>query len=91
MLGHILELSISMLIFLHFSEPITFVGEGEYKIDVVKMITVTDSFLDLHQSDRGCQNEESFDTCTNRLYSDNIFKKCECYIFNSMLLDKVIK
>ena len=91
MLGHILELSISMLIFLHFSEPITFVGEGEYMINVVKMITVTDSFLELDQSDRGCQNEESFDTCTTRLHSDNIFKKCGCYIFNSMLPDKVIQ
>ena len=88
MLGHILELS--TLIFLHFSEPITFVGEGEYKIDVVKMITVTDSYLELDQSDRGCQNEESFDTCTTRLYSDNIFKKCGCYIFNSMLPNKVM-
>ena len=88
-LRHILYLSIC-LFFLYFSEPITFVGEGEYKINVVKMITVTDSFLELHQSDRGCQNEESFDTCTTRLYSDNIFKKCGCYIFNSMLPNKVM-
>ena len=73
---------------LYFLEPITFVGEGEYKINVVKMITVKDSFLELDQSDRGCQNEESLDTCTSRIFTGNIFKKCGCYIFKPAITKK---
>ena len=33
-------------------------GEGEYNLNVLKEIQVTDSYLELDQNTRGCQNKE---------------------------------
>ena len=39
-------------------EQIELIGEGEYNLNVVKEIDVTDSYLAFDQNFRQCQNEE---------------------------------
>ena len=47
-------------------EPVLLQGEGEYNLNVIKDVKVTESFLTLSEEDRGCQNSENIDDCTTR-------------------------
>ena len=47
-------------------EPIMLQGEGEYNLNVVKDVKVTESFMTLGEDDRGCQSHENVDDCTTR-------------------------
>ena len=58
------------------------VGEGEYNLNVVKEIEVTDSYMGLDQDVRGCQNKEPYDDCTTKIYMDTIIGECGCLPFN---------
>ena len=57
-------------------------GEGEYDINILKEITVTESYLGLDQDIIKCQNEEPLDNCTTRLYINSLLDKCGCLPFN---------
>ena len=59
-------------------EPVVLVGEGEYNLNVLTDIKVTESYLNLDQNIRNCQNEESFDNCTTKRYLDNVQEQCGC-------------
>ena len=63
---------------LPFLEPFKLVGEGEYNLNALTEIKVTDNFLDLDQKVKSCQNEESFDNCTNRQYQKTFLDECGC-------------
>ena len=39
------------------TEPVEMMGEGEYNLNVMKEISVTDAYLQLHQDVRGCQGK----------------------------------
>ena len=54
------------------------IGEGEYNMNVLKEIKVTDSFLGLDADTKGCQNEEPLHNCTTRHYIDSILNECGC-------------
>ena len=60
------------------------IGEGEYNLNVLKEIEVTDSYLGLDQDVKECQNEEPFQNCTTRHYIDTIFGNCGCLPVNIM-------
>ena len=70
-------------------EAVKFIGEGEYNLNVLKEIKVTDSYLGLDQRERGCQNEESPDTCTTRKYHKTILGKRGCLPVNIRLFNEV--
>ena len=53
-------------------------GEGEYNLNILKEISVTDSFLDLDDYTRGCQNVEPFDNCTTRFFLNSLKEICGC-------------
>ena len=53
-------------------------GEGEYSLNILKEITVTDSFLYLDENIRGCQNVETFDKCTKRYFLNSLREICGC-------------
>ena len=74
-----------------FTEPIQLVGEGKYNLNVLKEISVTDSYLGLDQSTRRCQNEEPLNDCMTRTHKMNILQKCGCLPFNMRLSDDVWK
>ena len=70
-------------------EPIQLVGEGNYNLNELKMIEVTDSYLGLSQDTRGCQNEEPQDRCTTRVHRETLLTQCGCLPFNMRLSDNV--
>ena len=70
-------------------EPVELIGEGEYNLNALKEIEVTDSYLGLDQKDRGCQNEESQINCKSRLYINHLTDKCGCLPFSMKLFHKV--
>ena len=61
-----------------FLEPVKLVGEGEYNLDALTQIEVTESYLGLDQDVRECQIEESLYNCTTRQYLDTLMEKCGC-------------
>ena len=71
------------------SEPVIFNGEGEYNLNVLKEIDVTDAYLGLDQGVRGCQTKESLNNCTTRHYIENLLNKCNCLPFALTLFQKV--
>ena len=71
------------------SVPVKLVGEGEYNINVLTQIDVTESFLGLDQDSRKCQNEEPYLNCTTRQYHETMLAECGCLPFNIRLSDKV--
>ena len=71
------------------AETIKFIGEGQYNLNVLKEITVTNDFLGLDQDDRKCQNEEPLTNCTTRQYLDTLQGECGCSPVNIGLLQKV--
>ena len=44
--------------YLSTSEPVKLTGEGEYNLNVLKEIRVTESYLGLDQNIRGCHDEK---------------------------------
>ena len=64
-------------------------GEGEYNLNIVTEEKVTESFLGMDQSVRGCQNEEHYDECTTRQYIEKMKEKCGCLPLSSALSDQV--
>ena len=72
-----------------FLEPVKLLGQGEYNMDAVEEIKVTDSFLGLSQGIRNCQNVEPLYNCTTRYYKETVLKQCGCIPFNIRLSDKV--
>ena len=71
-----------------FLEPVRLIGEGEYNLNVLKEIKVTESYLGLDENITGCHNEESF-MCTTKEYVDTTLKNCGCLPLNMRLSDKV--
>ena len=70
-------------------EPVKLVGKGDYNLNNLKQIQVTQSYLGLDQEVRKCQNEESLDTCITNQYLDTVQKKCGCLPFQLRLKNQV--
>ena len=77
------------LTFNNLIEPVKLIGEGEYIINVLKEIEVTDSYLGLDLDFRKCQNKEPYYNCTTRTYIDTILSECGCLPFNIRISNKV--
>ena len=71
-----------------FVEPVQLEGNGEYNLNVLKEMEVTDAFLGLDENARQCQNEEPF-VCTTKQYVDTFLGECGCTPLNMRLSDKV--
>ena len=71
------------------SEQLTLHGDGEYNIENIRDIKVTDSYLGLDKTDRNCQNEESYYNCTTQIYMDTVLQKCKCLPLNMRLKTQV--
>ena len=61
------------------SEPVALIGEGEYNLNVLKEIQVTDSFMGLDQNIRKCQNG------TGDTQSENNLLGCSGLIVSSFI------
>ena len=65
------------------------VGEGEYNVEYLKELKVTDSYLGLDKKTKKCQTEESLHNCTTKQYLKTIYGKCGCLPLTMQLNDKV--
>ena len=72
-----------------FLEPLFLYGEGEYNLDAIKEVSVTDSFMTLGQEDRKCQDKEIYTECTTKLLKDAIMEKCGCIPFKLNLFKEI--
>ena len=72
-----------------FLEPLKLYGEGDYNLNVVKEVKVTESFLTLDADVKGCNMEMTFENCTTKIYIETVSQKCGCLPFNIYLSDKV--
>ena len=72
------------------SEPLELIGEGEYNINALKEIKVTDAYLGLDQETRGCQTKEPYFNCTTKQYIETIRSKCGCLPSNIQHTDEVL-
>ena len=59
-------------------DPVTLSGIGEFDLNIIKQVDVTDSFMGLPMEDRNCQNEENFVDCTTRHHLENVLSNCGC-------------
>ena len=65
------------------------VGEGQYNLNVIKDIKVTESFLGLDQEYENCQNVEPLEDCTTRQYVNTYLNMCGCLPFRMLKSNKV--
>ena len=59
----------------------TLTGEGEYNLNILKEIKVTDSFYNLDKKIRNCQSYKgkgSYDLCTTRYFIEQLKTNCGC-------------
>ena len=59
----------------------TLSGEGEYNLNSLKEIEVTDSFYELDKEVRKCQSYKSngtYEICTSRYYEEQMMLNCGC-------------
>ena len=67
------------------------IGEGEYNLNMLEEIRVTDSYLGLDQKVRGCQNgKEDYQTCLTNQLIEKTREKCECVPLSICLYEQVI-
>ena len=64
-------------------------GEGQYNLNNIKEISVTDSFMGLDKNTRKCQNIETYDDCKTRFYIEHLKQKCGCLPLSLRLTGKV--
>ena len=72
-----------------FKASLSLFGEGQYNLNSLKEISVTDSFLGLGKDTKNCQSVETYDDCKTRLYINNIKEKCGCLPLSIGLSDRV--
>ena len=70
-------------------EPVILNGEGEYNLNALIEVKVTESYLGLDGQARDCQMEESFYNCTTRHYVNTLLKQCGCLPLNIRISNKV--
>ena len=78
-------------IVIHFEEPIKLIGSGEYNLNVLKEIKVTESFFALDQEERQCQNKYSVHDCTTDHHFHTILNKCGCLPLKMGVWNKVVE
>ena len=70
-------------------ESMKFIGEGQYNLNTLKTIEVTESYLGLGQDVIQCQNVETIQNCTTRQYTESLQHKCGCLPITMTLSNKV--
>ena len=74
---------------IHIIETVKLIGEGEYNLNDLKEIRVTESYLGLDQDAMKCQDKEPRINCTTRKYLDTLLEKCGCLPITVKLSNKV--
>ena len=64
--------------FFNYLDPVRLNGEGQYNLNNMKEIYVTDSFMGLERNTRNCQNLETYNDCITRHYIKMMMQECGC-------------
>lgn len=59
-------------------DPVTLSGEGEFDLNIIREVEVTDSYMGLPLEDRDCQDEEDIVDCKTRHHQENVLDNCGC-------------
>ena len=65
----------------------TLSGEGEYNLNILKEIEVTDSFSELDNEAKKCQSykdKSTYDICTTRFFLEKMRLNCGCLPYSIM-------
>ena len=65
----------------------TLSGEGEYNLNILKEIEVTDSFYELEKGARKCQSykgNDTYDNCKTSHFMEQMMLKCGCLPYGIM-------
>ena len=73
----------------NFKVPLFLDARGEYNLNAVKEVQITDSFTTLDLDDRKCQDRDNYEDCTTKVYEDVIMNLCHCLPFNLRKTDNV--
>ena len=71
-------------------DPVGLFGEGQYNLNNIKEISVTDSFMGFDRETRKCQTIETYNDCKTRLHVENLRQECGCLPLSLRLSGKVI-
>ena len=63
--------------------------EGQYNLNNLKEISVTDSFMGLDRDIKNCQNVVAYDYCKTNSHVENLRQKCGCLPLALRLSEKV--
>ena len=72
-----------------FTDPVKIIEEGQYNLNNLKEISVTDSFMGLDRATRNCQESEKYEDCKTWLHVDSLRKECGCLPLALRLSEKV--
>ena len=75
---------------LHFLDPVKIIEEGQYNLNNLKEISVTDSFMGLDRATRNCQEPVTYNKCKTWLHVENLRKECRCLPL-SLRLSELVK
>ena len=64
-------------------------GEGQYNLNSIKALRVSEDFLGMDESIKECQNKESFEECKSGRYIEKLLDECKCLPFGIQHLYKV--
>ena len=70
-------------------DPLELFGEGQYNLNNIKEISVTDSFMGLDGDTIQCQNVETYDDCKTRLHVRQLRQECGCLPLSLRLSEEV--
>ena len=66
------------LIWIFFQDPLGLPLDYSYNLNVLSEVTVTDSFLSLHENVRSCQEKEYIVDFITKKYMTNLKESCKC-------------
>ena len=69
-------------------DPVEIFEEGQYNLNNLKEISVTQSFMKLNSIIRNCQNNEKYDKCRS-IKIENIRQECGCLPFSLRFSEEV--
>ena len=75
----------------NFLDPVEIHEEGQFNLNNLKEIYVTDSFMELDITARECQKNDIYGDCKTGLHIKNLRQECGCLPLSLRLSDKVMK
>ena len=66
-------------------------GEGEFNLNSLKEIRVSESYLELDPKTIKCQKKEPFYNCTTRQYLNTFMRDCGCLPVNMKIPSTEVK